>query len=550
MKNYSTDERGNLMAKCSVTKDFSNILNSIAFASVLLKLSAIPLGMIQARLISDIVLSATAGNFNEVLRKGGMVILLIAVFKLFDFFTQNAYQKAKSNKLHKCKLLLYRNYLSSSLSILYRSSAGKAEVIFKSDFNTLTDKITEVGPQTISAFVAAISYFVFICAQSLLVGVILLGISLVQVIPPFIFKRLYSKYDVADKEIEAKSADCALEFYNGFATIKLFNLKKWMLRRLNYLHNKWCGIANRLQATFRSEEAVDSMISNILTYGTYAIVGLLILSGSVKSEAGIQAIALSAGLYIAIKTCFAAITKFSLAKIAESRLAEYWNPSEIDKMVISQDAGIVFSDVSCTLSDKNIFENLDINLPLDGRVILHGENGSGKSTLMKLALGMLEAQSGEIYTGAVAPRCLSYDNYPRKIFFLPQEDALYNLTTSELYSMILKDEEMNVAYLLGKRLEICEDAYSRVISELSGGERKKVFLSLAFAINPDILILDEPTNSLDSTSRHTLCDLLRERTKSVIIITHDEELFPLGTVIYRVQKGGGICAEKCEKTDL
>ena len=89
------------MAKCSVTKDFSNILNSIAFASVLLKLSAIPLGMIQARLISDIVLSATAGNFNEVLRKGGMVILLIAVFKLFDFFTQNAYQKAKSNKLHK-----------------------------------------------------------------------------------------------------------------------------------------------------------------------------------------------------------------------------------------------------------------------------------------------------------------------------------------------------------------------------------------------------------------------------------------------------------------
>ena len=70
MKNYSTDERGNLMAKCSVTKDFSNILNSIAFASVLLKLSAIPLGMIQARLISDIVLSATAGNFNEVLRKG------------------------------------------------------------------------------------------------------------------------------------------------------------------------------------------------------------------------------------------------------------------------------------------------------------------------------------------------------------------------------------------------------------------------------------------------------------------------------------------------
>ena len=134
------------MRKCPVTKDFSCILRRVSFASFLLKLVAVPVGLVQARLLSGVVLSATAGDFYGVLKKGAVIILLLLAVRIFEFVTQTAYQKAKANALHKCKLHLYRQYLLSPMSQLYDSSAGQAAVIFQNDFNTLTDLITEVRP--------------------------------------------------------------------------------------------------------------------------------------------------------------------------------------------------------------------------------------------------------------------------------------------------------------------------------------------------------------------------------------------------------------------
>ena len=227
------------MRKHPIIDDFSNIMRRVSLVSFLLKLAAVPVGLIQARLLSDVVMSATAGDFYGVLKKGAVILILISAVRIFEFVTQTAYQKAKSNAVHKCRLRLYRQYLSSPLSVLYDSSAGQAAVIFKTDLNTLTDMITEVRPGAISALTTVIAYLAFICIQSPLVACILLGISLVQVVPPLIFKGLYRKYDVEDKEIEKQSSDSVLELYNGFTTIRLFGLKERMLAGLKHLHDKW-----------------------------------------------------------------------------------------------------------------------------------------------------------------------------------------------------------------------------------------------------------------------------------------------------------------------
>lgn len=538
------------MRKYPVIEDFSSILHRVRLASFLLKLVAVPVGLIQAQLMSDVVLSATAGEFYGVLKKGVAIILLILTVKIFEFVTQTAYQKAKANAIHRCKLRLYRQYLFSPLSQLYDSSAGRAAVIFNKDFDTLTNMITEVRPGAISAFTMVIAYVSFLCIQSPLVGCILLCVSLVQIVLPLIFKGLYKKYDVADKEIEKQSADSVLELYDGFTTIKLFRLKERMLAKLKHLHDKWWGVANRLQATFRTEEVANKIISNLLTYGTYAIIGLLILVKSVETGTGIQAISLSSGLYAAVKTVFAAITEFSKAKVAETRMAPFWSSQDSEKQIISPEAGITFSDVSCALDGKTIFSRLNLTLPLNGVTIIRGDNGSGKSTLIKLALGMIEGQSGDIQTGGVCPGCLSYDNFPRKIFFLSQEDALYHLTPQEMYQMILNEEEIEIARSLSAQFGLSEEINQRMIPDLSGGERKKVFLSLAFAINPEVMILDEPTNSLDANSCRTLYDLLSKRINGTVIITHNVALSSMGSVICCVRKGGVVVEKDCEKADL
>ena len=174
-----------------IKKDFLKTLYRVSLASFFIKLVAVPAGLVQAQLTSDVVISATKGDFYGVLKKGGLIILLIFLVKIFEFVTQVAYQEAKSNAIHKCKLDLYKQYFSSPLSLLYSSSAGQAAVIFQNDFNTLTNMITEVGPGTISAFTMVVAYASFICVQSPLVACILVGVSLAQIIPPLIFKRLY-----------------------------------------------------------------------------------------------------------------------------------------------------------------------------------------------------------------------------------------------------------------------------------------------------------------------------------------------------------------------
>ena len=81
-----------------------------------------------------------------------------------------------------------------------------------------------------------------------------------------------------------------------------------------------------------------------------------------------------------------------------------------------------------------------------------------------------------------------------------------------------------------------EQILSQTINCLSGGERKKVFLSLAFACEPQLMILDEPTNSLDRNSRDVLNNLLRSRNGGTVIITHEKELADLASTAYVVKE--------------
>ena len=77
----------------------------------------------------------------------------------------------------------------------------------------------------------------------------------------------------------------------------------------------------------------------------------------------------------------------------------------------------------------------------------------------------------------------------------------------------------------------------RKISQLSQGERKKVFLALAFALEPRLLLLDEPTNHLDGAGKAVLLELLKERQGGAIIITHDELFDGLESCRYRLRQG-------------
>ena len=164
----------------------------------------------------------------------------------------------------------------------------------------------------------------------------------------------------------------------------------------------------------------------------------------------------------------------------------------------------------------------DINLPLEqGQCIgFVGPNGCGKTTLMKCILGLVTPQSGEVLVNGMNVQ--ENQSYRQHIGFMQQNSCFpENMSVRETFRTIQDVRGTNTG--LDKELY---DAYEiESIAEktktLSGGTSQKVNAALAFLFNPDILILDEPTASLDPLAANILKEkIVKEKNKLVFITSH------------------------------
>lgn len=522
---------------------FQAQLQNISIASWLLKLIPIPVGILTAELLSDIVSAATEGSTGGVIRKGGILLLILVLFKFFEITTGVAYQKAKAKALHKCKINLYRTFLTNPMHVLYAAEYGGSIEKLNDDFDTVTGKNITLYPEFWIGILTAAAYETFLAYQNELIAGILLGVSLLQIIPPVIVKKyMQVNYD-ENRDIEAKLTEFQLGGYRGFATIKLYHLKQWWLDKLSEYHKKYNKIGNKSIYTYEANTILNKFIAMILQYGTYAILGILILVKKASWDTGIQAIALSESLYAAVNKVFSTIPNFAVVKVAEKRIGEWFIQGE-KKQGEPKDGTITLSEVRYSFDYKKILEGATVMFPANQISIIRGENGIGKSTLFRLITGMLSNEKGDIRVGNVRPEELRDTAFPAKLFYLPQADAAFDFTPYELYEMVDENGLPAILSMTEKFLLTEKDIKATKIKELSGGERKKVFLSLAFALDPEVLLLDEPTNSLDVESKEVLLDLLMQRKGGTLIITHDAIFDQVAACSYLMENGGISCEKR------
>lgn len=169
---------------------------------------------------------------------------------------------------------------------------------------------------------------------------------------------------------------------------------------------------------------------------------------------------------------------------------------------------------------------------------LIGPNGSGKSTLLKLLLGALELQGGEIaFSGRPLARW-SRRALARRIGVVPQSEELaFPLTVREMVAMgryphlgLLDRPGPEDERALDDALSRCDIAElaARPLATLSGGERQRVRIARALAQQPQTLVLDEPTTSLDIRHEMQIFELLAELARvdrvTIVLVTHNLNL--------------------------
>jgi zinc transport system ATP-binding protein len=190
--------------------------------------------------------------------------------------------------------------------------------------------------------------------------------------------------------------------------------------------------------------------------------------------------------------------------------------------------------VSFSFGSHAVVENADIDIRKGDFVGMIGPNGSGKTTLVKLMLGLLEPDAGEIRLFGMSPK----DKSARmRVGYVPQKatnfDQNFPATVYEVAGMgrtrkvgLLRssgsgdmqaiENALDIVGMLGHR--------GRRISELSGGQQQRVFIARALAAEPDLLILDEPTVGVDIHAQREFYRMLKQlndRGITIILISHD-----------------------------
>ncbi|MGE6741560.1 ABC-F family ATP-binding cassette domain-containing protein [Allorhizobium pseudoryzae] len=183
-------------------------------------------------------------------------------------------------------------------------------------------------------------------------------------------------------------------------------------------------------------------------------------------------------------------------------------------------------DIRLSFGGTPLLDGASLQVEPGDRICLVGRNGSGKSTLMKIAAGLVEAQSGEVF------------RHPSStIRYLEQAPDFAGFSTVQAYAeagLGPGDDPYRVTYLLN-HLGLSGEEDPR---QLSGGEARRAALARVMAPEPDILMLDEPTNHLDLPTIEWLEGELQKSRSALVLISHDRRfLEKVSTAVVWLDRG-------------
>lgn len=206
-------------------------------------------------------------------------------------------------------------------------------------------------------------------------------------------------------------------------------------------------------------------------------------------------------------------------------------------MSVNHEKNIIeVKDVYFSYNGENVLENIDLNIHQGDYLGIIGPNGSGKTTLVKIILGLLKPQKGEV---KIFGEPLSKFKEWHKIGYVPQKiqvDPQFPATVWEVVSMgryggkkfweqINSHDRKHIDRAL-REVDLL-DLKDRQVGDLSGGQLQRVFIARALVTEPEVIFLDEPATGVDIETQKQFYALLKklnqELNLTLIIISHDLE---------------------------
>lgn len=467
-------------------------------------------------------------------------VLIAANFlaNAFRYFSQRIMENLRAHTLLNLRNAIFNSVMD--LHLAYFSNERKGDIISKvsSDVQVVQFSVTSTLQVVFKEPVTLIVYLIVlfnISTELTLYSLLIFPVS------GFVISRIVKRL-----KRQATSSQRSLglmigfldEALTGIKIIKAFNATSYIKGKFTAENEHYTrltkSMARRQQLSSPVSEFLGvSMVAGIVLYG-----GSLILKGAsdLDTPSFIAYIILFSQILRPAKAITDSFSNIHSGIAAGERVLEVIDtkPSMVDipnPVVISSfENEIAFENVSFSYAEKQILNNISINIPKGKTIALVGPSGGGKSTLMDLIPRFNEPGGGRVLFDGIDIQQVQADSLRSQIGFVNQESILFNDTLFNNISFgnpNATQEEVEAAAKIANAHEFIlntEDGYQTNIGDrgmkLSGGQKQRINIARAVLKNPPILLLDEATSALDTESeklvQEALNKLMENRTSVVI----------------------------------
>ncbi|MCR4733397.1 MAG: peptidase domain-containing ABC transporter [Treponema sp.] len=509
------------------------LLLKIIIASLLLSVFGILISFYFRFLIDEVLYSEIKTTLNLC----SICYLVVLIFQGILTFCREQLILFMGTKIDVTIVCDFFNHLLR-LPLSFFTSRKTGEVLSRiRDTETIRHTLssTTVSVLIDSVMIIIGSFFLFKMGSGLLyVAMIPVFISAVIVwliIGPY--KRMIK--NCAGSEAEKNAA--MYETINGIATVKALSTEKKAFRRNEMRFVDSVNKSIKLETFSNVNNVIQTFISGCGTLLTYWVGSYKIFAGEMTLGQLISFVTLSSFFLGPLGRLLTMQPRLQEAFVAAERLSdimdltEEMDDEELEDVETLEDS-IEFRDVCFSYGTRgHAVEGVNFRIEKGQKIAFVGQSGSGKSTLLKILMKFYKTESGSVLIDGKDIEELKTDCYREMIGYVPQESLLFSGTIAENIAwgcevssaeMIVEAAKAANAYDFIMNLP---DKFKTIVGEhgatLSGGERQRIALARVLMRNPNIIVLDEATASLDSISEKSIMrtvNSLEERT--IIMVAH------------------------------
>ena len=489
-----------------------------------------------------------------------LVILAVLTFiiwgleSLFDYLSAVTWRGISQDIEHSLRTETFENVLSLDMKYFENKSSGRLMAILNDDVNQL-ERFLDTGAnkllQTATTVIVIGGTFLYI--SPLIATFAFIPIPII-IFGSFKFtSTIASRYEQIRETIETLNSNLSNSI-SGILNVKSFTRESKELERIETSSNE---VRSANYHAIKLSAAFIPIIRVAILFGftaTLLIGGFLALDGEIKVATYSVLLFITQRLLWPLTELGDTFDLYQRAMASFNRIFSLKNESsEIgngDKEFKELKNKIELNDVSFSYVDNfNVLNNVDLTINAGQTTAIVGSTGSGKSTLIKLLLRLYEINNGSISYDSNDLKDIELSSLREKIGLVSQDVFLFegtvidniaygdlNASESEVWNAAQKSEaDAFINNLPQKEKTIVGERGQK----LSGGQRQRISIARAILKNPEILILDEATSSVDNETEAAIqrsLDILK-KDRTVIVIAHRLSTVRNADIIYVLENG-------------